>query len=179
MDREVRKKRPPDPAVTQERRRKNAELRATRVVTNDVQHAVPADQRRCPYCENSKLKPVARARSRSSGTMSRGISVGSAMCVRRFACTCGQYIVTAPGPDHSVESTRYGDGLRAYIVTSKCADSLPLYRLAKQFARLGIPIARSTLTDCSIRWLGNWRPCRRGWCSWWRLRRLSSPTRRP
>jgi hypothetical protein len=50
MDREVRKKRPPDPAVTQERRRKNAELRATRVVTNDVQHAVPADQRRCPYC---------------------------------------------------------------------------------------------------------------------------------
>jgi transposase len=32
-------------------------------------------------------------------------------------------------------------------VTSKCADSLPLYRLAKQFARLGIPIARSTLTD--------------------------------
>jgi len=64
-----------------------------------------------------------------------------------LACTCGQYIVTAPGPDHSVESTRYGDGLRAYIVTSKCADSLPLYRLAKQFARLGIPIARSTLTD--------------------------------
>ena len=44
MDREVGKKRQPDPAVTQERRRKNAELRATRAVTNDVQHAVPA----CP-----------------------------------------------------------------------------------------------------------------------------------
>ena len=64
-----------------------------------------------------------------------------------LTCSCGQYIVTAPGPDHCVENTRYGDGLRAYRVTSKCPDSLPLYWLAKQFARLGIPIPRSTLTD--------------------------------
>jgi len=83
MDREVRKKRPPDPAVTQERRRKNAELRATRVVTNDVQHAVPADQRRCPYCESSKLKPVGQGKESFVWDYVPGISVGSAMCVRR------------------------------------------------------------------------------------------------
>jgi transposase len=29
----------------------------------------------------------------------------------------------------------------------KCADSIPLHRLAKQYQRLGIPMARSTLTD--------------------------------
>jgi transposase len=29
----------------------------------------------------------------------------------------------------------------------KCADSLPLYRLAKQFSRMGVPIVRSTLND--------------------------------
>jgi transposase len=147
MDREVRKKRPPDPAVTQERRRKNAELRATRVVTNDVQHAVPADQRRCPYCESSKLKPVGQGKESFVWDYVPGYFRRQRHVRETLACTCGQYIVTAPGPDHSVESTRYGDGLRAYIVTSKCADSLPLYRLAKQFARLGIPIARSTLTD--------------------------------
>jgi transposase len=147
MDREVRKKRPPDPAVTQERRRKNAELRATRVVTNDVQHAVPADQRRCPYCESLKLKPVGQGKESFIWDYVPGYFRRQRHVRETLACTCGQYIVTTPGPDHSVESTRYGDGLRAYIVTSKCADSLPLYRLAKQFARLGIPIARSTLTD--------------------------------
>ena len=41
----------------------------------------------------------------------------------------------------------HGDGFRAFIVTSKCADSIPLYRQARQLSRLGIPISRSTLTD--------------------------------
>jgi transposase len=147
MDREVRKKRPQDPGVTQQRRRKNAELRATRVVTDDVQHAVPADQRRCPHCEKSKLKPVGQGKESFVWDYIPGYFRRQRHIRETLACTCGQYIVTAPGPDHSVESTRYGDGLRAYVVTSKCADSMPLYRLAKQFARLGIPIARSTLTD--------------------------------
>ena len=40
MDREVRKQRPVDPAATQEKRRKNAELRATRVETETVEHKV-------------------------------------------------------------------------------------------------------------------------------------------
>nr|WP_275902311.1 IS66 family transposase [Myxococcus vastator] len=35
----------------------------------------------------------------------------------------------------------------AHVVTSKCADSLPLYRLEKSLARDGVPVARSTLTD--------------------------------
>jgi transposase len=56
---------------------------------------------------------------------------------KTLACACGQYIVTAPGPDHSVENTRYGDGLRAYVVTSKCADSLPLFSLANNFPASG------------------------------------------
>jgi transposase len=64
-----------------------------------------------------------------------------------LACVCGDFIVTAPGPDHSVEGARYGDSFRAFVVTSKCADSIPLYRQAKQMSRLGIPISRSTLTD--------------------------------
>jgi len=38
MDREVRKQRPADPAATQEKRRKNAELRATRVETETIEH---------------------------------------------------------------------------------------------------------------------------------------------
>lgn len=35
----------------------------------------------------------------------------------------------------------------AYLVVCKCCDSLPFYRLEKQFKRLGVPIARSTMTE--------------------------------
>src|SRR3954451_9142009 len=45
IDREVRKQRPADPAATQAARRKNAELRATRVVSEAVPHRVPAGDR--------------------------------------------------------------------------------------------------------------------------------------
>ena len=147
MDREVRKQRPVDKVAVLERRRKNAELRATAVQTEDVTHQVPEAERRCPKCGKTDLKAVGKGKESTEWNYVPGYFRRCRHVRETLACRCGQYIVTAPGPDHSVEGTRYGDGLRAYIVTSKCADSLPIYRLAKQFARLGIPIPRSTLTD--------------------------------
>jgi len=147
MDREIRKQRPADPEATQARRRKNAELRASRVETEDVHHQVPEAERCCPKCERTDLKKVGGGKESFAWDYIPGYFRRRRHLRETLACTCGQYIVTAPGPDHSVENTRYGDGFRAYIVTSKCADAMPLYRLAKQFARLGIPIPRSTLTD--------------------------------
>lgn len=147
IDREVRKQRPADPAATQAARRKNAELRATRVVSEDVPHKVPDAARTCPKCSNPDLRPV------GAGKVSVVLDYVPGYFRRRqhiretLACTCGEHIVTAPGPDHSVEGARYGDSFRAFVVTSKCADALPLYRQAKMMTRLGIPISRSTLTD--------------------------------
>jgi transposase len=46
-----------------------------------------------------------------------------------------------------IDKTQYGPGLLAHTIVSKCADSLPLYRQAKQYRRMGVPISRSTLTD--------------------------------
>jgi transposase len=147
MDREVRKARPVDKAAVLERRRKNAELRASAVQSEDIAHRVPEAERRCPKCGKGDLKAIGKGKESIEWNYVPGYFRRCRHVRETLACSCGQYIVTAPGPDHSVENTRYGDGLRAYIVTSKCADSLPLYRLAKQFARLGIPIPRSTLTD--------------------------------
>jgi transposase len=147
IDREVRKQRPVDPAATQATRRKNAELRATRVVSEDVRHKVPPAERTCPKCDGTDLRPV------GDGKVSTVLDYVPGYFRRRqhiretLACTCGDHIVTAPGPDHSVEGARYGDSFRAFVVTSKCADAIPLYRQAKQMSRLGIPISRSTLTD--------------------------------
>jgi transposase len=147
IDREVRKQRPVDPAATQATRRKNAELRATRVVSEDVPHKVAAAERTCRKCDGTDLRPV------GDGKMSTVLDYVPGYFRRRqhiretLACVCGDHIVTAPGPDHSVEGARYGDSFRAFVVTSKCADAIPLYRQAKQMSRLGIPISRSTLTD--------------------------------
>ncbi len=65
MDREVRKKRPADPAETQAERRKNAELRATRVQTEDVPYKVPEAERVCPHCARRDLKPVGEGKESS------------------------------------------------------------------------------------------------------------------
>src|SRR3989440_586126 len=143
----ARKQRPADPAATQAARRKNAELRATRVVSEDVPHKVPHAERTCPKCSSPDLRPV------GAGKVSVVLDYVPGYFRRRqhiretLACTCGEHIVTAPGPDHSVEGARYGDSFRAFVVTSKCADAIPLYRQAKMMTRLGIPISRSTLTD--------------------------------
>lgn len=62
-------------------------------------------------------------------------------------CKCGEEIVTAPGPTNWQEKSRYGVGFVAHVVTAKCADSIPVYRLEKEFERLGVPVSRSTMTD--------------------------------
>ena len=147
MDREVAKKRPPDPAATLATRRKNAELRATRVVTDDVPYKVPQSDRVCPKCASTDFHAVGPGKESFTLDYVPGYFRRRRHVRETLACICGAHVVTAPGPDHSIEGARYGDGFRAYVVVSKCADSMPLYRLAKQFGRLAIPIARSTLTD--------------------------------
>ena len=54
-------------------------------------------------------------------------------------------IVKAQPPPGVIEGGHYGPGLYAHVITSKCADSLPLYRIEKMLERAGCPIARSTL----------------------------------
>jgi transposase len=47
-----------------------------------------------------------------------------------------------------IEGGHYGPGMYAHVVTAKCADSQPLYRIERMLERAGCPIARSTL--CSF-----------------------------
>lgn len=71
-----------------------------------------------------------------------------------YACSAcdangdGGQIETAPKPcgTSPIEKGLPGPGLLAYVVTSKFADYLPLYRLENIFTRNGLAIARSTLS---------------------------------
>lgn len=53
--------------------------------------------------------------------------------------------VRASHPPAVIPKGYAGPGLLAQLVVAKFADHLPLYRIERQFAREGVPIARSTL----------------------------------
>lgn len=65
-----------------------------------------------------------------------------------LASNDGEHIVKAQVPAGVIEGGHYGAGVYAHVITSKCDDSQPLYRIERMMQRAGCPIARSTL--CSF-----------------------------
>jgi transposase len=56
----------------------------------------------------------------------------------------GPGVIIAPMPDHPIERCKADVGLLSYIIVSKFADHLPLYRQDGIFAREGVDIPRAT-----------------------------------
>jgi transposase len=142
---EVRERRERDPAKTRALRQQRAEMKA-RLIEEQIQQRVPEAERQCPKCGNTQLR---RAGAKTSTVYEYvpGYFRRQQHVRETLSCSCGEYIVTAPAPDKSTDKTHYGPGFIAHLLTAKCCDSIPLYRLEKQYARIGIPIARSTMTN--------------------------------
>jgi len=70
----------------------------------------------------------------------------------KFACVrCPDEGVLSPEPSPApIKRGLAGPGLLAHVTVSKYADHLPLHRMERIFARLGVPLPRSTLGD----WVG-------------------------
>ena len=68
----------------------------------------------------------------------------------RLACGSCERIVQAPLPSRPIERGRPGPGLLAHVLVSKYADHCPLYRQSGIYAREGVDLDRSTLSD----WVG-------------------------
>jgi transposase len=146
MDREVRRG-ADDAAAEARRKRKERAVAKTRLVTETVESKVPHDQRQCPKCGREDLKTIGEGKPSTTYEYVPGY-FRKRVCRREtLACACGEYIVNAPGPERTTDKTQYGPGFIAHLIISKCADSIPLYRLEKHYRRIGIPIARSTMTD--------------------------------
>ena len=60
-------------------------------------------------------------------------------------CDGNAHVDLADKPRQPIEKGLAGPGLLAYVVTSKLADHLPLYRLEQIFARQQVRISRSTM----------------------------------
>ena len=142
MDREVARK--PSREETRKKRAARADLKA-KLVTEDVPHKVPEAKRTCPACAR-EAKPAGTKESIEIEYVP-GFFRRRRHLRETISCSCGEYIITADAPARVFDRTQYGPGFVAHLVVQKCADSIPLYRMEKQFARMGIPISRSTMTD--------------------------------
>jgi transposase len=129
--------------AAQRKRKKNREERAAKLEEEQVKHSAPTT---CPNCQSSgpftELSPDVS--SEIEYITERLVHLKHTL--EKKVCSCG-HIFSAPAPLRVTEGCHYGPGLHAYAVVSKCADSMPLNRIAKRFLRAGVHMSRSTLTD--------------------------------
>lgn len=69
----------------------------------------------------------------------------------KLSCSRCQTIVQAAAPGRPITRGLPGPGLLAHVLVSKYCDHLPLYRQSEIYAREGVDLDRSTLTD----WVGS------------------------
>ena len=70
----------------------------------------------------------------------------------KYACPgCEQCVKTAALPENILPKTNASPGLLAQLVTSKYADSLPLYRQEAMFERHGVRLPRATQAAARVR----------------------------
>jgi transposase len=127
------------------KRREHALAKNAILETEEVTHEVP-DGTSCPKCSGTKFRHVDYETS-AIFEYKPGRFVRRVHKRQKKACSCGEFIVTAPMPPKLVARGQYGFGFVAFLVVAKCVDSIPIARIEKRFARLGIPMARSTMND--------------------------------
>jgi transposase len=153
IERELAAKEPPSEAELAARREEIEKKRRARALakdavlaTEDVEHRVPDEMKTCSACGGALTQELP-AETSSTIDYVPGRFVKRRHRRQKLACRCGGCIVTAPPPPRLIEGGHYGPGFAAFLVVEKCADSIPIYRVEKRFARLGIPISRSTMND--------------------------------
>jgi transposase len=128
------------------KRRERAKQKAKLETVTEVYRVADAEKR-CPKCGRTDLKPLGEGAVSTLYDYKPARLVAVRQVQETLSCPCGEHVVRAQGPTKWKEKSRYSVPFVAHVVTAKCADSIPLYRLEKEFQRLGMPVSRSTLTD--------------------------------
>lgn len=151
LEREARKqKREEDRGAQQAealRKRRENELAKTKIETIEIDIPVPKEQCTCPSCGKEQLKPVGRGKTSVVTDFVSGYFRRRVYRRETLKCSCGDYIITAPPPEKASEGSRYSEGFVAHLMVSKCGDSIPIYRLEKQYKRAGLNISRATMNE--------------------------------
>ena len=118
-------------------------LPVTRIV-----HDLGEEQKTCPCC-GKPLGPIGQESSWQVEYIPARFQRIEHVRLKYACKDCeaqgqGPQITLADKPAQPIERGMAGPGLLAYVVTSKYADYLPLYRLENIFERNGLEISRST-----------------------------------
>lgn len=135
-----------DPAATRRKRQHN-QVRKDQLETEVVPHRVPAEERICPSCESGDVVATGTPQVRVDYDYVPGYFRRRVHEQEVLVCACCKAQRVAPAPKRPFDKSPYGPGLVAHVIVQKCACSVPIYRLEKQFSWLGIPMSRSTMTD--------------------------------
>lgn len=148
-------KRAKEAESAEEKVEREAAAKAKRAARKQARKALPTVEERISLPEGQQVCELCGSdfRKLGEGLVTEQYEYVPAQLVRKriirekLVCGCGETIVTAPPPAQVTEGAEYGAGLHAHVVVGKCADSLPLYRQAKQLTRAGVEVGRSTLGD--------------------------------
>ena len=144
-----------------ERRTEQALLRVEKVVTEEPPpEPVPEALKKCHLCGGTSFRSVGTGKPSELWSYVPGYFRRTIRTREVVACRCGGCVVTAPAPERWADKTRYDASFVAHLVVSKCLIVTPLYRLEQSFARLGIPIARSTMNELFRRAANKLEPLR-------------------
>jgi transposase len=109
---------------------------------------VPPEAKTCPDCGLvDAMKPVGTGRETTVFEFIPARWIRHIYVQEVLRCDCRNYVVTAPGAPKVIARGRYSASFLAHLAVAKCADSIPIYRIEKDYQRQGIPIARSTMTS--------------------------------
>ena len=141
-----------------------------------IEHDLPEPEKTCSCCGGPKQR-IGEDESRELDFIPARLEV-KVHILPKYACPkCRDGVASPPVPPKPVPGGIAGAGLVAFVVVSKFADHLPLYRLEDILTRQrrvswrGAPCATGSATPpyCS----SPWPSCRSPWCCG---RRSSGPT---
>jgi len=151
----------PDPNKERQRRKENKEKKAG-LETEQVEHPVNREEEPpCPVCnrEAEEFTPVGEGRETIIFEYVPARFIRRRHLQHVLACPCKEHIVVAKGPIKLGEGGgNYGPGFVAHLMVSRALDAIPFYRMEKQFQRLDIPMARSTMVTLFHRYAADLKP---------------------
>ena len=115
----------------------------------DIVHELPEADRICPH-DGAILSVIGEEVSEQLDIIPAKIQVLRHIR-RKYACSCGQCVKTAPVPPQPIPKSLASPGLLAHIAVSKYQDALPLYRQEEILTRIGCDLPRATLASWMVK----------------------------
>jgi transposase len=111
-----------------------------------IEHDLPENEKTCSCCGGAKQRigeDLSRELEFTPAQMEVKVHV-----LPKYACPkCRDGVASPPVPPKPIPGGIAGPGLVSFVVVSKFADHLPLYRLEDILTRHGVYLSRSTLCD--------------------------------